>query len=100
VIRQTARLSFAKDHPTGPGHFPGNPMIPGALLLDAVIAAIAGDSRDAPMRIRSAKFLRIVRPGEDVELNWQTLPDGGIKFEGRVGDALAVTGAFAYQTAA
>ncbi len=75
-------------------------MIPGALLLDAVIAAIAGDSRDAPMRIRSAKFLRIVRPGEDVELNWQTLPDGGIKFEGRVDDALAVTGAFAYQTAA
>jgi 3-hydroxyacyl-[acyl-carrier-protein] dehydratase len=100
VTRQTVRLSFAKDHPTGPGHFPGNPMIPGALLLDAVIAAIAGESRDAPMRIRSAKFLRSVRPGEDLDINWRTLPDGSIKFECRLDEALAVTGAFAYQTAA
>ena len=26
-------LQIAADHPTGAGHFPGNPIIPGALLL-------------------------------------------------------------------
>ena len=56
-------------------------MIPGALLLDAVIAAIAGARSDAPLVIRSAKFLRIVRPGEDLDLRWRQLDDGGVKFE-------------------
>ena len=56
-------------------------MIPGALLLDAVIAAVTGAQCDAAMVIRSAKFLRIVRPGEDVDLRWRNLADGGVKFE-------------------
>ena len=31
--------------PTAAGHFPSNPIIPGALLLDEVVAAIAGAAR-------------------------------------------------------
>ena len=75
--------------PVAPGHFPGNPMIPGALLLDQVIAAIAGPHCDAPVVIRSAKFLRIVRPGEHLDLRWQALGDGRVKFECLVDEALA-----------
>lgn len=89
---RTAPLHFAREHPAAPGHFPGDPVVPGALLLDAVIAAIAGGFRDAPMLIRSAKFLRIVRPGESLALRWQKLPDGGVGFECWAEDALAVTG--------
>ena len=33
-------LRFPADHPAGPGHFPGNPIIPGAVLLDELVAAI------------------------------------------------------------
>jgi 3-hydroxyacyl-[acyl-carrier-protein] dehydratase len=95
----TAELAFAATHPAAPGHFPGNPMIPGALLLDAVIAAIAGARRDAKLTIRAAKFLRIVRPGDIVQLRWQDLAEAGVKFECRAGDMLAVTGSFAYQAA-
>jgi 3-hydroxymyristoyl/3-hydroxydecanoyl-(acyl carrier protein) dehydratase len=89
---ETARLRFDGAHPTAAGHFPGNPMIPGAMLLDEVIVAIAGADCDARLVIRSAKFLHIVRPGEDFELRWQKLPDGGVKFECRVAEMLAVTG--------
>ncbi len=36
-------LQFAASHPCGAGHFPGNPVIPGALLLDEVLNRIAAD---------------------------------------------------------
>jgi 3-hydroxyacyl-[acyl-carrier-protein] dehydratase len=65
---------FAEDHPTAPGHFPGNPIIPGALLLDTVLHAIAGESADAKAyTIRAAKFLRPVRPGDRMRIEWDDL---------------------------
>jgi 3-hydroxymyristoyl/3-hydroxydecanoyl-(acyl carrier protein) dehydratase len=96
---ESARFGFAKTHATASGHFPDNPMIPGALLLDAVIAEIAGPQSEAAMLIRSTKFLRIVRPAEALDLRWQRLGDGSVKFECRVGDALALTGVLALQAA-
>ena len=87
---RSTELRFAADHPTAAGHFPSDPIIPGALLLDEVIAAIAGDRA---LTIRAAKFLRPVRPGERVNLRWQS--DGGVAaFEcRRFGeDGLVMTG--------
>jgi 3-hydroxymyristoyl/3-hydroxydecanoyl-(acyl carrier protein) dehydratase len=62
--------AFASDHPTAAGHFPGNPIIPGALLLDTVVDAIRGESA-APYAIRVVKFLRPVRPGDRVRIAWR-----------------------------
>lgn len=65
-------LQFRADHPALAGHFPGNPVIPGALLLDAVLAAI--ESRGAETaavggwRIEVAKFLRPARGAEQLQL--------------------------------
>jgi 3-hydroxymyristoyl/3-hydroxydecanoyl-(acyl carrier protein) dehydratase len=61
---------FADDHPTAAGHFPGNPIIPGALLLDTVLHAIAGGST-GHCAIRAVKFLRPVRPGDTIRIAWQ-----------------------------
>jgi 3-hydroxyacyl-[acyl-carrier-protein] dehydratase len=60
---------FAKDHPTAAGHFPGNPIIPGALLLDRVLYAVAGD-RARACAIRAVKFLHPVRPGDAIRIVW------------------------------
>lgn len=82
---QSVEVHFAKDHPTAAGHFPSNPIIPGALLLDEVVKAVveaAGSSGETV--IRTAKFFKPVRPGESLHVRWQSLADGAIKFECRL----------------
>jgi 3-hydroxyacyl-[acyl-carrier-protein] dehydratase len=68
MIRQTRHLSIPPTHPTAALHFPGLPIVPGALLLDAAAALIAGS---APVRFRAVKFIAPVRHGEVVTLSWQ-----------------------------
>ena len=88
-------VHFAKDHPTASGHFPGNPIIPGALLLDEIIKAVAEPNSDeSEILIRATKFLRPVRPGDTVRLRWEPQLDAAIRFECRLAadDVLAVTG--------
>jgi 3-hydroxyacyl-[acyl-carrier-protein] dehydratase len=86
-MHQSREVRFAVDHPTAAGHFPGNPIIPGAVLLDEVVEAIAATSDPADIvMIRSVKFHRPVRPGELVNIRWEVRDDGQIGFECRVLD--------------
>lgn len=61
-------------HPAFAGHFPDRPIVPGVVLLDESLRAIArhrgGDraTTAAGYRIGAAKFLSIVTPGEPVRL--------------------------------
>lgn len=55
------------DHPCYAGHFPGNPVVPGVVLLELVVAALG---RGSPRAIVSTKFHRVVKPGERVDLEW------------------------------
>ncbi|HWA12653.1 MAG TPA: AMP-binding protein [Burkholderiales bacterium] len=90
----TLRRHIAPDHASAPGHFPGNPILPGVVLLDEVIAAArdhAGLGRGA-CTVRSAKFVRPVRPGEELVITLQSRAGGGIRFECRVGEEAAVSG--------
>lgn len=94
-MQQSAEIHFAPDHPTAAGHFPGNPIIPGALLLDEIVCAITEYADGArATAIRSAKFFRPVRPGESVRLSWRSLTNGAIAFECHVSgdETLAATG--------
>jgi 3-hydroxyacyl-[acyl-carrier-protein] dehydratase len=61
-------LRVAATHPALPGHFPGDPIVPGVVLLDRIAAALerAGDLRLA--RIGAVKFLAPLRPDERAEL--------------------------------
>jgi 3-hydroxyacyl-[acyl-carrier-protein] dehydratase len=81
-------LHFPADHPTAAGHFPGNPIIPGVTLLDAVMLAIG----IVPRQLKAAKFLRPVRPGETVQLAWEASPGGDIKFACTLAGAPVLTG--------
>jgi 3-hydroxyacyl-[acyl-carrier-protein] dehydratase len=79
---QSTELIFAGDHPTAPGHFPSNPIIPGAVLLDEIVAIlISPASPDKRIIIRSAKFFRPVRPGDSVNLRWRSVGHTAIGFE-------------------
>jgi 3-hydroxymyristoyl/3-hydroxydecanoyl-(acyl carrier protein) dehydratase len=52
-------------HPSLPGHFPGDPIVPGVVLLDHVVDAIERMHGPlARMRLPQVKFLQPLRPGE------------------------------------
>jgi 3-hydroxyacyl-[acyl-carrier-protein] dehydratase len=83
-MRQSLKVCFRADHPTGAGHFPGNPIIPGAVLLDEVLRAIAGEGAVvAEAEVRAAKFLEPVRPGTTILIHWEADAAGRTKFECR-----------------
>jgi 3-hydroxymyristoyl/3-hydroxydecanoyl-(acyl carrier protein) dehydratase len=70
-LPESADLIFAADHPTAAGHFPGNPILPGALLLDSIVLAVSRGIDAPAVTIRSAKFLRPVRPGDALRVEWE-----------------------------
>jgi len=76
-------LEFSANHPCGAGHFPGNPIIPGALLLDEVLAAIGKQMgiEEGLWRVKSAKFPQPVRPGDQVHIDYTQTPNDEIRFE-------------------
>ena len=73
-----ARTIFDATDPMFAGHFPGNPIVPGVIITEALaqaagIAAASGYPETArPVfllsAIRTMKFLQAVRPGEEIEL--------------------------------
>lgn len=86
-MRDSIEIRFPIDHPTAAGHFPSDPIVPGALLLDEVVKAVAGKTgRDGKVTIRAAKFFRPVRPGDSIFIRWQSGADGAIAFECRLAD--------------
>jgi 3-hydroxymyristoyl/3-hydroxydecanoyl-(acyl carrier protein) dehydratase len=91
----SAEYRFASDHATRAGHFPGNPIIPGALLLDRMLHAIGQSATVGPGQdVKVAKFLRPVRPGDAVTFRWRQTPKRDIAFECRLADSgeVALTG--------
>lgn len=88
-----AERHFALDHRAAEGHFPGNPILPGAVLLGEIIAAISGQ-RAMRCEIRAAKFHRPVRPGDRLRIVWSDAVDADIRFSCSVtgGEPPAVTG--------
>ena len=87
---RSAGLRVASDHPALAGHFPGQPIVPGALLLDEVLHAI--DAAAASWHIVSLKFHRIVRAEEALRLECSSQPGGGLRIELRADDALVMSG--------
>jgi len=90
----TVERTFPSDHAAAQGHFPGNPIIPGALLLSEALRAIESSlGKDlCPYQIRSAKFVRPVRPGERVSIDFSSRDEKRISFSCKVGATLVLAG--------
>jgi len=59
---------IAASHPALPGHFPGNPVVPGVVLLDRVVAAAENAWGARVAGFPQVKFLRPLLPEQDVQL--------------------------------
>ena len=72
------------DHP---GHFPGDPLVPGAALLDAI-----ADALPRPLvGLERVRFLAPVRPGDEAALEHRIDGDR-VSFTLRVGDVTVLRG--------
>ena len=86
-------LNIAPDHPAFAGHFPGQPIVPGVVLLDEAACALARALKlDRPLwQVGNVKFIRPVGPGEAVFLNWKApAASGAIAFAIDTTDGQAV----------
>ena len=90
----TAELDFPRAHPAAEGHFPGNPIIPGAVLLAEALRAIEAGAEAGrfPLIVKSAKFFAPTRPGDRVHIEYSRAPGATISFRCRVGDAPVLAG--------
>jgi 3-hydroxyacyl-[acyl-carrier-protein] dehydratase len=75
--------SIAVDHPVFSGHFPGHPIVPGVLLLEAALHGIcqAHDWNEASCHIAACKFLSPVEPGETLRIAYRQQANGAVHFE-------------------
>ena len=61
-------LRFDAGHPALPGHFPGQPLVPGVLLLEQLALALRAWRGQRLTRVPEAKFVAPLRPGESARL--------------------------------
>ena len=93
-------LVIASDHPAFAGHFPGAPIVPGVVLLDAAVHAVmqsfrpsaAHDGVKNTCQISTAKFLSPVGPGEMLTISYDTSASGSTRFDISSGSRKVATG--------
>ena len=62
-------FSVPHAHPALPGHFPGNPVVPGVLLLDRVLSLLEAIDGPRPgLRLPQVKFLQPLLPGQEARV--------------------------------
>lgn len=79
-MANTTTLLVPTQHPAFSGHFPGDPLLPGVVLLDEMLRSVEGLGRNGYWSIATAKFLHPVRPGETLTLEHEPLTNGAIRF--------------------
>ena len=76
------RWTVPLDHPSLAGHFPGQPMVPGVLLLDCVLHGLT-TTRGLPLAdctISSLKFHSPARPGDEIVIDYEMAAGGVLRF--------------------
>lgn len=92
---------FPGVHPVFVGHFPGDPMVPGVLLLDELIHRLAQELglSYTQLRVQAVKFLAPVRPGDPVSWVFAALPNEVFSFVLSVADREIAVGTVAVRPA-
>ena len=94
-VSDTSTLSIDASHPCLVGHFPGQPIVPGVLLLDRVLSraeACLGHRLNV-VALPVAKFTRPLLPGEVAVLQLE-VRDTEIKFDIAKDNARIAQGTF------
>ena len=81
-------------HPSLSGHFPGNPLVPGVVLLSHVIDTTERlyEGKVKVIGMPAVKFLAPVRPEKEVVLSLLPVAPDSLRFECRTEASLVATG--------
>lgn len=80
------------DHSCLPGHFPGDPIVPGTLLLERVIEALSQRHAGHHVcEVVSAKFLSPLKPEQAFSIHVQERGET-VDFECRLGETTLTSG--------
>lgn len=84
---------IADDHPSLAGHFPGNPIVPGVVLLDEVAAALVQWRQGRRITgLPMVKFLAPLRSGTRFRIAFSAADQDQVRFECIVGDQVIARG--------
>jgi 3-hydroxymyristoyl/3-hydroxydecanoyl-(acyl carrier protein) dehydratase len=87
------------DHPSIPGHFPGNPLVPGVVILERVIEHVLAEHPGRQISgLPQVKFLAPIQPEQPFEIH--STPGSGerVNFLCKSGDARLVEGCLQLQS--
>ena len=86
------------DHPSLAGHFPGNPVVPGVLLLNHLLSAIEDQWQLEPGAVSwsAVKFMASLRPDEPFVMTMQTTGGQRITFTITRGVTTIASGSLRY----
>lgn len=88
------RLKFDGSEEFFRGHFPGFPILPGVMQLDY---AIRNSPVQKPVRaIKKMKFMNIVAPGDEVELELDRTSESEVAYRFLKGETLCSSGVLVY----
>ncbi len=82
-------------HPSLPGHFPDAPLVPGVVILDEVITALAEWQQNSQLNgVRVVKFLAPLQPEQEftISLSLRNEHSAEVNFCCRANDRVIVEG--------
>ena len=92
-------LKISSRHPSLAGHFPGNPVVPGVVLLSEVIRALA-QHLGRPVSVTgfpNVKFASPLLPEVEAQISFTVKDDRRAAFDVSVADRRIVSGSVGYQ---
>ena len=93
-MKHSQRVVIPADHPALAGHFPGDPVVPAVVLLDAVREALEARVPGAAVTgIRFAKFNAALEAGREFELDLEA-SETLCEFRCRLGADIIASGEF------
>ena len=65
------QFTIPPDHPSLPGHFPGNPVVPGVVVMDRVLDALEAEAGVpvGALRLPQVKFMQPLLPGQSATVS-------------------------------